>query len=257
MHYVVRLVLLICCAVAGLNMSPAEARRVALVIGNAEHKFLPVLKNPINDATDLAATLEKLNFDRVILKKDLGVEDFRAALSELSHEAKDAEAAVVFFAGNGIQVDGRNYLIPVDARLASAREVEQETVALEAVIEHVAEAKLGLIILDACRDNPFRDQTRGLHRGTGQRGLAKTDHLQRGNLVLVFAALPDTVALDGAGRHSPFTEALLKHLPTPGLELRRLLVRVRAEVLAATGGRQVPEVWDRAPQDFFFAQAQR
>jgi uncharacterized caspase-like protein len=257
MHYVVRLVLLVCCAVAGLNFSPAEARRVALVIGNAEHKFLPVLKNPVNDATEVAATLENLNFDKVILKKDLGVEGFRAALRELSRDAKDAEAAVVFFAGNGIQVDGRNYLIPVDARLASVGEVEQEAVALQAVIEHVAEAKLGLIILDACRDNPFGGQTRGVHRGLGPRGLAQIDHPERGNLVLVYAALPGTVALDGIGRHSPFTEALLRHLPTPALELRQLLMRVRAEVVAATGGQQTPEVWDRAVREFFFAPAQR
>jgi len=258
---VIRLALLICFAVAGLNMTPAEARRVALVIGNAEHQFLPVLKNPVNDATAMAEALEKLNFDKVILKKDLGIEGFRTALRELSREAQGAEVGMIFFAGNGIQVDGRNYLIPVDAKLEKRSDVDLDAIRLETVIEQLADAKLGLVILDACRDDPFvsgryvRGQNRGLHRGGSKgKGLARIE--PRHNLFLVYAAQPGAVALDGVGHHSPFTEALLKHLPTPGLELRHLFIRVRSEVLAATGGQQGPHVDDSFLAEFYFKAAQ-
>lgn len=255
MHYAIRLGLLICCAVAGLNMAPAEARRVALVIGNAEHKFLSVLQNPVTDATAVAEALEKLNFDKVMLRTDLGFEGFRAALRDLSREAKGADAAVVFFAGNGIEVDGRNYLIPVDARLERATDVDLEAIRLETVFEQVADAKLGLIILDACRNNPFvgRDSGTNRDRGVGNKGLARIEP-HRG-LFAVYAALPGTAATDGIGLHSPFTEALLKHLPTPGLELRHLFIRVRAEVVAATAMHRRPETWDRFDGELYFKAA--
>jgi uncharacterized caspase-like protein len=257
MHCLVRLGLAACCIVAGLNLAPAEARRVALVIGNAEHRFLPVLKNPANDATAVAAALERLNFDKVSLKKDLGFDAFRAALRELSREAEGAEAAVLFFAGNGIEFDGRNYLIPVDARLERASDIDLEAIRLETVLEQVADAKLGLVIIDACRNNPFAGRitrdTRGVPRGVG-RGPGKFEP-HRG-LFVAYAALPGTVATDGIGRHSPFTEALLRHLPTPGLELRQLFRLVRSEVLAATRGHQLPETWDTFDGEFVFKAAQ-
>jgi uncharacterized caspase-like protein len=265
MHCLVRFALAGCCILAGLNLAPAEARRVALVIGNAEHRFLEVLKNPVNDATAVAEALKKLDFDKVILKRDIGVQGFRTALGELSREAKGAEAALMFFAGNGIQVDGRNYLIPTDARLAQASDVESEAVALQTVIEHVSGASLGIVILDACRNNPFAGRwtggTRGVHRGVERNkgpatGLAKVEQQPSSNLFLVYASQPGTAAADGIGPHSPFTAALLKHLPVPGLELRHLFVRVRAEVVAVTGGHQSPEVWDSAAREFFFARVQ-
>jgi uncharacterized caspase-like protein len=239
--------------VAGLNLTPAQARRVALAIGNAEHKFVPVLKNPVNDATDMAEALAKLGFDKVILKKDLGFEAFRTTLREFSLEAKGAEAAVVFFAGNGIEVEGRNYLVPVDARLQAASHLDLEAIALDTVLAQVAGAKTAIVMLDACRDNPFLlvpGQTRGPHRGVGGRGLRPVE--PRHGTFIVYSAQPGHTAADGIGRNSPFTEALLKHLSTPGLELRHLFVRVRSELLAATGGGQNLHVNDALDAMFYF-----
>jgi uncharacterized caspase-like protein len=259
MLYAVRFTLLILCAVAGLNLSRAEARRVALVVGNANHKFLANLQNPINDAAAVAEALEKLNFDKVILKKDLGFAEFRIALREFSREAKGAEAGVVFFGGNGVQVGGRDYLVPVDAKLEKAADAVLESIGLDTVIEHVAEARLGLIILDACRDDArIRSQTRGVHRGVtlvergGVPALVPAPAEPGHNTFVVYSALPGASADDGAGRHSPFTAALLKHLTTPGLELRHVFVRVRADVIVATRGLQSPETWDRFNGEFFF-----
>jgi uncharacterized caspase-like protein len=190
----------------------------------------------------------------ILRRKDLGLDGFRAALRDLSREAAGAEAGVVYFAGNGIEVGGRNYLIPVDAMLARASDIELEAISLDTVLAQIADAKLGLVILDACRDNPFAMSAskRGVHRGV-RKGLARIEPL--GNLFVVYAAAAGTVAEDGTGRHSPFALAILKHLPTPGLELRHLFVRVRGDVMAATGGRQVVEYWDRFNGEFYFKPA--
>ena len=250
MSYIIRLAAFICCLVVGLESYPAEAKRVALVIGNADHLHLPKLKNPVNDAADVAEALAKLDF-QVTLKKDAGFGDMLAALRDLSRAARDAEAAVVYFAGNGIEVNGHNYLIPRDARLATAGDAQKEAIRLDTVITQLAEAKLSLIILDACRDDPFLTgrygQTRGLHRGITR--------INPHNTFLVYAAAPGKVAADGDGRNSPFTAAMLKHLATPGLELRHLVVRVRADVIAATAGGQVPAYHDDFNGEFVFKPA--
>jgi uncharacterized caspase-like protein len=254
MRLAIRLTVLICCLVIGLGACPAEAKRVALVIGNASHLHSPKLKNPVNDATDVAEALTKLDFE-VILKKDASFGDMGTALRDLSRAATGAEAAVVFFAGNGIEVGGRNFLIPVDAKLAKASDVDLEAISLDTVLAQLGEARLGLVILDACRDNPFplSGATRGVHRGL-PKGLASVEPDGRG-LFIIYAAKAGAVAQDGAGRNSPFTEALLKHLPTPGLELRHLIVRVRADVIAATRGVQVPSYYDSFNGEFYFKAA--
>src|SRR5262249_37754084 len=160
----------------------------------------------------------KLDFDKVILRKDLGAEAFRAALREFSREATGAEAAVVFYAGNGFQVDNRNYLVPVDARLQAAGDLDLETIALDTVLAQVADAKVAVVILDACRDSASLGapgQTRGVHRGVGERrGLVRVEP-RHGGMYIVYSTQPGEVAADGAGRNSPFTQALLKHLSTP------------------------------------------
>jgi uncharacterized caspase-like protein len=249
MLQVIRITALICCLGAGLNAYPAQANRMALVIGNANHHHLPALKNPINDATDVAEALAKLDF-KVTLRKDAGFGDMLTALRDLSRATKDAEVAVVYFAGNGIELNGRNYLIPVDARLTAPGDAEKEAVSLDTVIGQLAEAKLALIILDACRDNPFLT---GRLRGSQHRGLTK---IKLHNAFIVYSAGPGKVAEDGRGRNSPFTAALLKHLATPGQELRHLAVRVRADVIAATGDRQVPAYFDNFNGEFTLKPAQ-
>ena len=136
--------------------SPADARRVALVIGNADYK-IAALESPVSDAVAVAeAIVQQLRFDKVILKRDLGAEGFREALRELARETRGAEVGLLYFAGHGVEVGGRNYLIPVDARLKAARDVELEAIALDTVLAQLdGVTALKLVILDSCRNNPF------------------------------------------------------------------------------------------------------
>jgi hypothetical protein len=235
---------------AALNEPPPKAKepiaplalgkRVALVIGNAAYQIGP-LQNPINDAEAVAKTLQtELKFDKVMLKKDVTYDGFRAALREFSREAVGAGLALVYYAGHGTENSNKNYLIPVDAQLAKVGDLDLEAVALETVISQLSGVtKLKLVILDACRNNAFplaggnRGSTRGLYRVEPEE-----------NTVVFYAAKDGTVADDGPGRvHSPFTEALLKHIATPGLEIRYLLGEVRDDVMAATGKSQQPQVY--------------
>jgi uncharacterized caspase-like protein len=229
-----------CWALAVAFAGPAEAKRVALVIGNTDYKVGP-LANPGNDAAAIAEALERqLKFDTVILKRNLGADAFRAALRELARQALGAEYGVVFFAGHGIEVDGRNFLIPTDATLAAARDIELEAIALDTVLGQLdGVTKLKLVILDACRNNPFA--LAGPKRSVG-RGLGRVE--PEGNTLVAYAAKDGTTADDGvARRHSPFTEALLKHIATPGLEIRQLFGYVRDDVAAITAKQQQPYLY--------------
>ena len=220
--------------------SPAfAAQRVALVIGNASYEHVPALANPLNDATDMGAALGRLGFD-VTRLENAGYAALRRGLLEFQRAASASEVAVVFYAGHGIEVDQRNFLVPVDARLASDQDVEFEAVPLELVSRSVERASgLRLVILDACRENPFavKMQRAGATRSIG-RGLARVE--PSGETLVAYAAKEGTVAADGAGRNSPFSEALLGHLEEPGLEVGLMFRRVRDAVLASTGGRQEP-----------------
>jgi tetratricopeptide (TPR) repeat protein len=217
-----------------------SGRRVALVIGNARYKVEP-LRNPGNDAAAVAEALEKvLKFDKVIARQDLSLEGFRTALREFSREVAGADLGVVYFAGHGTESGGRNYLIPVDAALAKASDLELEAVALDAVLAQLnGVRKLKLVILDACRNNifPLAGATRKMSRGLSR---IEPDE----NTLVIYAAKDGTTADDGVGRmHSPFTAALLKHIGTPSLELRFLFGKVRDDVLIATGRAQQPYVY--------------
>jgi formylglycine-generating enzyme required for sulfatase activity len=240
MRYVVRLAVLLCW-VAGLQMAPASAeKRVALVIGNADYKVGP-LANPVNDATAVAEAFQKaLGFDKVLLRKNLTFDGFRAALMELGREVAGSELGVVYFAGHGTEVAGKNFLIPVDARLAKSGDLGLEAIPLGLVLEQLAGAtKLKIVILDACRNNLF--PMAGAKRSTS-RGLSRIE--PEDNTLVVYAAKDGTTADDGTGRrHSPFTQALLKHLATPGLEVSFVFRRVRDDVVAATNPVQTPHVY--------------
>jgi hypothetical protein len=220
--------------------APAEARRVALVIGNASYKVGP-LQNPIKDATAVADALaKKLAFDKVLLRTDLGAEGFRLTLLEFARESAGAHIGVVYFAGHGTESGGRNFLVPVDARLARASDLDLEAITLDTVLGQLSGVtKLKLVILDACRNNLF--PLSGVRRSVG-RGLARIE--PEGNALVAYAAKDGTTADDGAGRpHSPFTEALLKHMATPGLEVRQLFGYVRDEVTSATAHQQQPYLY--------------
>jgi hypothetical protein len=224
----------------------SEARadkRVALVVGNSAYKNVSVLPNPVNDATAIATMLKSVGFE-VELRRDLGINDMRRVLRDFSDRTRDADMAVMYFAGHGIEVDGNNYLIPVDAVLERDVDVEDETVSLER-ITHILEParRLRLVILDACRENPFQKTMKRTiaSRSVGQ-GLAKVEPTTSDTLI-AFAAKAGSFAMDGGGANSPFTTALLKFLPEPGLDLRIAFGRIRDDVLASTQRRQEPYVY--------------
>jgi uncharacterized caspase-like protein len=230
---------------ATVSVTDAHAdRRVALVIGNSAYQRVAKLPNPVNDARAVAALLRGAGFDVVESRFDLDAASLRRAMGDFTDIANDADVAVVYYAGHGIEVDGNNYLIPVDAVLARDVDVEDETVSVDRVMKALDPAKrLRLVILDACRDNPFtRSIKRSVNTRSIGRGLAKVEVLTSDTLI-AFAAKAGSTAMDGDGKNSPYTSALLKHLATPGLDVRFALGRVRDDVVKATSNRQEPFVY--------------
>ena len=219
-------------------------RRVALVIGMSKYQRVPQLANPARDAEAVSALFKATGFDVVDVEFDLGISDLRRALRNFSETSRGADIAVVYYAGHGIEVDGVNYLIPTDAKLLSEFDIEDETISLDRVLKGLEGAKrLKLVILDACRDNPFaRTMSRSVASRAIGRGLAKVEPTMSDTLI-AFAAKAGAVAIDGDDKNSPFAAALIKHIAEPGLDLRIALGRVRDEVLKATGNRQEPFVY--------------
>ncbi len=224
---------------------PAHAqKRVALVIGNSAYASAGTLSNPTRDSTAVETLLRAAGFDTVEARRDLGALAMRRALRYFSFQVRDADIAVIFYAGHGIEVNGTNYLIPVDAALERDIDVEDETVPLDRLTQVLEPAKrLRLVILDACRDNPFaRSMKRTIGNRSIGRGLARVDVLTSDTLI-AFAAKAGSTASDGDGANSPYTTALVKHLTTPGLDLRLAFGRVRDDVLKVTANRQEPFVY--------------
>jgi TonB family protein len=233
-----------------------QSRRVALVIGNAAYANAPALTNPPNDAATVSTALREAGFDTVTVRTNLSQQATLNALREFASLADTADWAVVYYAGHGIESGGNNYLIPVDARLQTDRDIDLEGVDLGKVMSAVEGAKrLRLIILDACRDNPFANQMRRTmaSRSIG-RGLARVEP-EPGTLV-AYAAKHGETADDGTGtRNSPFAEAFVKRIKqTPPIEVRRLFDYVRDDVLKATNKRQQPFSYGSisAEEDFYF-----
>jgi uncharacterized caspase-like protein len=232
-----RKVLLFCLLVfaAALFASVALAeRRVALVIGNSEYRNASPLPNTINDANAVATLFRSVGFEVVSSRNELGVLEFKRAVRDFLITAETAEIAVVYYAGHGIEVNGANFLIPVDARLARDYDVEDEAVALDRIIWALQPVRrLRLILLDACRDNPFaaRLQRSVSTRAAPKGGLGKLDDVSADTLV-AYAAKEGLVSYDGAGSNSPFAAALVKHIAEPGLDIRIALGRVRDECCA-------------------------
>jgi Caspase domain len=216
-------------------------RRVALIIGNANYDRGGVLWNTINDAKAIAALLSNAGFDIVDQRSNLGVVEFKRAVREFVDRSANADVAVVYYSGHGLEVGGVNYLIPVDAKLMSSFDVDDEAVSLDRLLVATERVKkLSLIILDACRENPFHP-VNGEARVTrgGSPGLASVTPTVADTLV-AFAAKAGSVSYDGDGPDSPFTTALVKYIAQPGLDIRRALGKVRDEVLRETGNRQEP-----------------
>ena len=228
-----------------LVCGPALAeKRVALVLGNSAYQNVAPLANPVNDSAKIASTLKDAGFDVVDSRRDLSAADTRRALRDFADRSRDADIAVVYYAGHGIEVDGGNYLIPVDARLERDTDVYDEALSLDRVLVAIEPAKkLRLVILDACRDNPFsRTMKRTVaSRAIGQ-GLAKVEPTSP-NVLIAYSAKAGSTAADGDGKNSPFTAALSHHLTKPGLDVRRAFGFVRDEVLKTTGNKQEPFVY--------------
>jgi hypothetical protein len=237
------LIVLAFSAGATLAQSP---KRVALVIGNGLYQNVPKLANPHKDATAIANMFKKAGFDWVQMRQDVGNLDFKRALREFMDAATDADIAVVYYAGHGIQVRDMNYMIPVDAKLATEIDAEDEAVSLDRIVTALEPAKrLRLVILDACRDNPFQRNMRRrvTMRAAPTGGLAKMEPTL-GDTLIAYAAKAGSTAEDGDGAaNSPFAAALLKHIAEPGLDIRLAFGRVRDEVLKLTANKQEPFVY--------------
>ena len=236
----------LCLFVALLSADAAAAadRRVALVIGNSAYSNAPKLANTVADAVGLAQLFRAAGFETVILRKDLGVMEFRRAVRDFLVTAEGADIAVVYYAGHGIEIGGTNYLIPVDAKLSRTYDVDDEAVPLDRIIWALESVKrLRLILLDACRDNPFPDRMRSAGvRALGSSGLGKPLDVGADTLV-AYAAKAGSKSYDGDGANSPYATALLRHLAEPGIDIRIALGRVRDDVLSMTGGRQEPFIY--------------
>ena len=247
--------------ILGLLMTPglrADEARIALVIGNQTYEHTAELQNPFKDSSAMAEKLEKLGF-HVISGQNLNRRATLELLQRFSKEARGADVALFYFAGHGVQVASRNYLLPTDARLAAETDLKYEAFDLDGVLEYMAPArKLRLAILDACRDNPLArtmSDTTGTRSAAVGRGLARIE-APPGDTLIAYATEADSTADDGVGRtHSPYTEALLAHIETPGRDVLRMFGDVRDAVRTATRNAQNPtiytsiggETWSFAP----------
>jgi tetratricopeptide (TPR) repeat protein len=227
--------------------------RVALVIANSKYQSVQALENPPNDAETIAAALRATGFDLVTVVHDLDRDGMVEALKAFTEEADKADWAVIYFAGHGVEVSGTNYLVPVDAKFASDRDVPDEAVSLDRVIAAIEGArKMRIVILDACRNNPFlvNMKTTSATRAIG-RGLALVEPSQA--TLVAFAAKAGSIASDGDSTNSPFAASLAKHVTQAGVEINKVFRLVRSDVLAATNNGQEPFVYGSLPpEDFFF-----
>ncbi|WP_164937593.1 caspase family protein [Bradyrhizobium guangxiense] len=232
-------------ALAGLapGNAAAEGKRVALVIGNGAYRNVPRLLNPPNDAGDIAAALQRLGF-AVHLMTNAGFDEMRRGLIAFGREAAGVDMASVYFAGHGMEINGENWLIPIDAELKRDTDAANEAISMQSVMLQVSDTRsLGLVILDACRNNPFAAKmNRSIATRAGPRaGLGRIEPV--GNVLVAYAARDGTTALDGDGRNSPFAAALLRNIETPGVEVTFMFRNVRDDVMEATGNEQQPFVY--------------
>jgi hypothetical protein len=252
----IRLIVLALLFMVGQTAAVGAARaetRVALVIGNSAYMHGGILSNPANDAVIVADALRRVGF-AVTSRSDLDRNGLESALKSFTRAAAGADIALVYYAGHGIEKGGTNYLVPVDASLAADSDVDFETVPLDLVMHAVSGAtKLKVVILDACRDNPFRDTMRRAAgtRGIGQ-GLAKPPDPEEGDMLVAYAAEAGSAAEDGAGANSPFASALARHIPDPSVDIRIMFGRIRDDVRVATQRRQEPAVYESLGGEQFF-----
>jgi len=240
LRHILAAMLLLACATPAL-----ASDRVALVLGNNDYKFAPKLTNPVNDAKGIAAALRSGGFE-VIDAYNVGAQQLQDTLDTFAKKVVSARIGLIYFAGHGIQFQGNAYLVPIDVDLSDERDV-RKTMSSDYFMRDASRAsELGIVILDACRDNPFVKQiaesagpSRSLDLG---RGLSKVNGLPKKSLI-GYATQAGNVALDGDGANSPFATALMKYLPTPNKDIRLVFGAVRDDVLKATDGKQEPYIY--------------
>jgi uncharacterized caspase-like protein len=240
-----RLVLLVLAflALLLLRADAQQARRVALVVGNGTYEQAVPLANPVNDAEDIAARLRDVGFE-VIEAKDLGKRALERKIGEFSDALTGAAVGLFYYAGHGLQVDGRNFIVPVDAILDTPVKLPLEAVPIDQVLDIMEQqTETSLVFLDACRNNPFVKSlgSKSNRAAVALQGLAQFDST-RGSFI-AFSTAPGAVAMDGAGRNSPFTAALLRHIGEPGQSISDLMIAVRRDVIAETRDTQRP--WEQ------------
>jgi len=229
----------------------AAEKRVALVIGNSAYQHTPALRNPSNDASDMAAKLRELGFE-VIDGTDLTKAAMEQRIRLFADKLVGSDVGLFYYAGHGLAVDGRNFLAPVDASLKSDTDIDFEAVELNLVLKQMERnSRLSLVFLDACRNNPLATNLAATSRSLAvSRGLARVEKAV--GMMIAFATRPEDVALDGEGHNSPFTGALLRHIGEEGASVNDLMIEVRNDVLKATDGKQVPWENSSLTGQFFF-----
>lgn len=230
--------LAICVLALFLLPSAADARRVALIIGNADYSETGSLANPANDAIAVAQSARQAGFDDVVVARNVNMQDFQSKLRDFRQMATGADLAMVYYAGHGIESRGKNWLIPVDAKLQSSFDLPYESINLDRVMESLEGSTIRMVVLDACRNNPFGKEWQSGTRGVKQ-GLVG---VEADDVLLIYAAAPGQTVVDGSGQNSPFAASLAKRLVQPDLPIQMLGGSVRDDVLSATGGKQRPYV---------------
>jgi uncharacterized caspase-like protein len=254
MKMILRVASFLMLSTLALSATAAQARRVALVIGNGAYSAVEKLANPPADANLVAQSLRKAGFTSVEVRRDLGKSALEKALRDFGKQADGAELALIYYAGHGIEVGGQNYLIPTDARLERDRDVDLEATRLDTLLTYSEGAKLRVVILDACRNNPFVNQLqRSIKTRSIGRGLAAVE--PGGETLVVYAAKAGATAADGVGSNSPFAQALARRLPEPGIEINMVFRRVRDDVLQQTNRSQEPFSYGSlSGNEFYFVQ---
>lgn len=222
-------------------------QRTALVIGNSTYSFGP-LKNPVNDASDMAAVLQRLGFT-VTLKKNTRQQEMEESIREFGNRLKRGGVGLFFYAGHGIQISGKNYLIPIGARIDKETDAKYQAIDAEMVLDEMAHAgnPMNIVILDACRDNPLGRSLR-----SAGRGLAIISDAPQGTFI-TYSTSPGKTASDGKARNSPYTSALLQAIREPGLPIEQVFKKVRQRLTHETGGKQIPWELSSLQGDFYFS----
>ena len=241
------LILFILIFIYPASLVAGAERRTALIIGNGGYSSSP-LKNAVNDAADIASNLQRLGFS-VILKKNVSHQEMEDAILEFGEQLKKGGVGLFFYVGHGVQKDSRNYLIPIGARINKDTDIKFQAVDAEMVLAEMGNAgnNLNIVILDACRDNPFSKSFR-----TASRGLAIISDAPRGTFI-TYSTSPGKVAADGSGRNSPYTESLIKYINTKGLPIEEVFKEVRKDLGKKTGGQQIPWELSSLEGQFYFS----